>query len=360
VEYVSGAVAEAEDAGEAEPEPEKPAKAAKATKTASKTAAKATEKVADAGSNEGSAEDAKPAKTTKAAKAPAKAAAKTADKAPAKAPAKAAAKTSENAPAKATAKDTPKAAEKAAVKKRDAEQENVEDDLPELDNEDQSVLSLLDEGDLTATAQRLESTAAATEFRLGGLLYHIKKSGVYKDLDPSYAEPGGFQKYLTEFYNTDYRKAMYLIQIYVSFTLAGVENPAERVAEIGWSKAAKIANLMVQEDADVDGLLELAGNNTVRDLSEAIKDHVSVGGEKGESGEKKVRLTLKYRFYEEQAREIETFIAAAKEQLGTDDDSEALHHIITEWGIQNLGSASASTEDVEEEAPAKGRSKRSA
>src|SRR5471030_2711447 len=117
-------------------------------------------------------EAAAPAKTAakaapaKAAAAPAKAAA-----APAKAPAKAAA-----APAKAPAKT---AVAKFATP-APAETEEVSD-LPDLDQEDADVAALVAENvDLIGTAQEMEAENAKNEYRLGGLLYHIKKSGSYK------------------------------------------------------------------------------------------------------------------------------------------------------------------------------------
>ena len=243
---------------------------------------------------------------------------------------------------------------KAAPKEEADGEEAANDELPDLENEDESVLALIAESDdLIATAQELEANVATTEFQLGGILFHIKKAKSYLEVEggEAYDEAGGFQKFLLDFFNVDYRKAMYLIDIYTCFTLAGIENPSQVVAEIGWTKASKIAKHLVGENADVEGLIALAQENTVADLSEAIKEQVEVGSSKN-PGEKKTRLTLKFRYFEEEAAIVEDTLNAAKEQLGLKDTTEALLHILQEWAITNGGEA-AETGKEEQAAPAR-------
>jgi hypothetical protein len=129
-------------------------------------------------------------------------------------------------------------------------------------------------------------------------------------------------------------KAMYLIDIYKHFTLAGIDGASAQVAAMGWTKAKTIAKLLTVEGADTDELIELANNNTVTDLSEAIKEQVKVGGT---PGERKTRITLKFRYFEEEAATINGVLAAAQEQLGLKDIGEALAHIVTEWASEHGG-----------------------
>lgn len=288
---------------------------------------------------------------------PAKAAAKAkADPAPAKAKA---------ATAKAEAKPAGKAAAKAPAKVKAPAEEVDPDEVPDLDNEDAEVLALIEDApDLVAVAQELESAVAISEYHLGGVLYHIKKEKVHlqknkkgKLVDPEYGEPGGFKKFLMDNLNLDYRKATYLIDIYINFTLAGLENPSEVVGRIGWTKASKIAKLVGTEGADVDGLLDAAEKNTVSDLSDIIKEQFTVGGGEGatpgSAGKKVTRITLRFRYVEEEANVIEDTLREASERFGVKPD-EALYQIVTDWHAREMASGGEGEEEETQAAPAKG------
>lgn len=270
---------------------------------------------------------AKPAKGKAATKPAAKAAAKE-EAAPAKGKGKAAAKEAAPAKGKAAAKSAAKPAPKVAVE---------EDELPDLEGEDESVLALIEENrdDLIALAQNIESEVSASEYRLGGVLYHIKKEKAYLSVEggEQYDEKGGFQKFLIDFFNIGYRKAQYLIEIYISFTQAGIEDAAEVVARLGWTKAQKIAAPMLQEGADIEELVQLAETNPVVDLSEILKEQFEVGGSKT-PGEKKSRTTLKFRYTEEEANIVEDILNVAGEKLGTSGE-QALFQILSEWAVTN-------------------------
>lgn len=278
-------------------------------------------------------EETPPAKTK--GKAPAKAATKPAAKAaakeeaaPAKGKGKAAAKEAAPAKGKAAAKSAAKPAPKAPVE---------EEELPDLEGEDESVLALIEENrdDLVTLAQSIESEVSASEYRLGGVLYHIKKEKAYLSVDggEQYDEKGGFQKFLIDFFNIGYRKAQYLIEIYISFTQAGIADAADVVAKLGWTKAQKIAAPMLQEGADVDELVSLAENNPVVDLSEILKEQYEVGGSKT-PGEKKTRVTLKFRYTEEEGAIIEDILNVAGEKMGTSGEN-AMFQILSEWAVTN-------------------------
>lgn len=274
--------------------------------------------------------------------------------APAPAPAPAAKKGAKAAAAPAAAKSAPAKSGKAAAKSapakaapakkgaKKAEPEQAEeaadpDALPELENEDAEVLALIEQSDnLIETAQTLEANAATAEFQLGGVLYHIKKDKAYLELEggEEYAETGGFQKFLAEYFNIEYRKAMYLIDIYVNFSLAGIEAPAETVARIGWAKASKIARLMTAEGQNPEELIELAENNTVVDLSSALREQVEVGGTRT-AGEKKTRVTLRFRLFEEEGKTTEEILKACAEKQGLKDIGEALVFIVNDWATNN-------------------------
>ncbi len=214
------------------------------------------------------------------------------------------------------------------------------DALPDLtaEQEDADVLAIVNESeDLVATAQDLEGNIGKNEYHLGGVLFHIKKSKSYQALNEAYKENAGFAAFTKDYLNIDYRKAMTLIDIYVTFSQLGVENPADRVAAIGWSKAAKITKPMQEEGAKVEDLLQLAEENSSVDLSIAIKEQTThVGSTKGEPVK---RVTVKFRFFEETGTSIMAIIHAAKAQQSLATDEEALAFILDDWSLTNGGAA---------------------
>lgn len=296
---------------------------------------------------------AEPAPAPVAAKTAAKAAAKTAPAAPAKTAAKPAAKTAAAPAAKKTAKAAPAPA---AAEETPAEDP---DELPDLEGEDEEVLALVNGGrDLIEVAQELEATASRSEYQLGGLLYHIKKGKTYLEIEggEAYAEKGGWAVFVKDYFNVEYRKAQYLIQIYVAFTMMQIPNPADAVAEIGWAKAQKIAVPMMEEGAQPDDLLELARQNTVVDLSTALKEQVEVGGT---PGIKVTRITMKFRYLEEEAASINAILETVKEANSLKDIGEALSFIVNDWASNN-GMASAKSAPTQARAVGKAPAKKTA
>lgn len=239
------------------------------------------------------------------------------------------------APAAPKVKEAKVKAEKAP--KAEAAPKTDEDSLPELteDEEDADVLQLVSDNEgveaLIGVVQELEGDIATSEYRMGGILYHIKKDGGWRDLHPEYKERGGFQKFLLDNMNVDYRKGMYLIEIYVTFSKLKLENPAEAVARIGWTKASKIVPELEKDAGKVDDLLKLAEESTVADLTAAIKEqNVSVGGKK-EGGEVKTRVSMKFRLWEEEGLEVKDAITAVKDQQGFQSEEEALVYIVRQF-----------------------------
>lgn len=279
--------------------------------------------------------------------------------APAPAPAPSRAKATPPAAKTATKPATKTAAKPAAAPKgkqaEEAEEPTDPDALPDLDNEDPDVVAIVEqagEDGLIAAAQELDQQVGQSEWQLGGLLFHIRKAKAHHTLKnekgkviKDYQENGGFEKFVQEYFNIEYRKAMYLIEIYKNFTLAGIENPAEVVARIGWTKAQKIAKPLLLEDANATELVELAETSTAADLSVALKEQVTVGATKT-GGEKKKRTTFKLRMFEEEAASAEAILERVKEELGVKDIADAFMHILAEYEANSGGEAAA------EEAPA--------
>lgn len=305
------------------------------------------------------AEVATPAPRKTASKTAGKTAAKTAPKAAEPAPAKST--TKKGAKAAETTKAAPKTAKKTADRQVDPE---GSDELPDLETEDETVRALVEEnaGNLVAVAQDLEAQAATREYHLGGVLYHVKKSGEYKTIeDGAYAGEGGWRLFIESYFNVKYRKAQYLIEIYQAFSSKNIENAAEIVAGMGWSKAAKIANPLLN-DYDADELIEAANTSTVEDLSTLVKEIKTEGGTRGEAGEKVTRLTVKFRLVQEDATTADTILKAAMEQQGTTDPGDAFMTILVDWYNNNIaaGEAEAPATEVAQQAPAGRKTSRKA
>lgn len=314
----------ASDEDEAEEEAPAPAKAAKKTTAKGKKVAapepeeeEEAEDEAEAEEDEDEDEDEEEAPPPKKAVAKTRAKAAPAAKGKAKTAAKPAAKTAAKGKGKAVAKPAPKEAKE-------------EDELAALEHEDEDILELVKDADLLELVSELVGDAAALEYKIGGVLYHVRLSGAYKEADARYKENGGFGLYVKEELNLEYRKAMYLIDIYYKFNLYGIS--AEKVEELGWTKCAKIAAVM--DEGNSEDLLELASESTVADLNDAIKEsYKEVGGEKGE---KKKRITFKFRLFEDQGTGVTEVLERAAQNLGVKDLSDAFEHIVMEWAAEHL------------------------
>lgn len=326
----------------------------KASKAAAKPAAKAATKPAAKGKKaaEVEAEDADDAEEDADAEEEAEEAPAPKAKAkgkPAKAEAKPAAKGKADTKAKGK---TPAKSKAKPVKEAPAEDVDPYADLEE-DQESESIVEMVNEAeDLLELAKEVVEEESAVAFKLGGILFHVRKSGAYKELDARYAEKGGFNLYVMEQLNVEYRKAMYLIKIYYTTCKYGLD--ADRISAIGWAKAAKIAEVMNEETAEE--LLELAESSTVADLTDNIKvNYKEVGGVKGEK--KKLRI-FKFRLFEENGEAVATTLEAAAAALGFKKLDDAFEHIVMEWAAEHpVSKPKASTTKTTKAAPAKATAK---
>lgn len=254
-------------------------------------------------------------------------AAKPAAKAEEKAPAKPAAK------GKATAKPEAKAPAKGKAKAEPKEETEPEDKFPALDEEDEEIVALVnDTEDLTGLVQELLDEQNGLEYRIGGVLYHIRKDKSYEAVDPSYAENEGFAKYIEEQFGIPYRKGMHLIKIYYQFNLYGISG--EKVQELGWTKCASLARVI--NDDNADELLELAANSTTAELDATIKESYS-GGKAGEGDttERRRKVNFKFRLWEDQAASVEEILNTVVQSMSFKDAAEAFEHIVTDWAVEH-------------------------
>lgn len=221
----------------------------------------------------------------------------------------------------------------------------VEEEMPDLEGEDEEVLAIIaDSENLIETAQDLETEVGRNEYRLGGVLFHIKKDKTYQELDAAFAEKGGWAKFLEGHMNIGYRKAQNLIDIYVSFTQAQIEDPAGKVASMGWAKAAKITALLLEDGQNPEELVTLASESTLAELSESISvQKTSVGGVKGEA---KKRTIIRLSYFEDEGAAIGDILTAAMEQHGMKKIEEAFAMIVNEWAATSAGGEQADETDA--------------
>jgi len=230
-----------------------------------------------------------------------------------------------------------KASKKLSTRADDEDEEEVDPDLKDMiilteEEEDQEILALVNEADdVVELAQEYAEEAMATDYKLGGILYHVKISKAYKSVNKgAYAGKGGWADFVSNELNLEYRKAQYLVDIYAKFNKYGIGG--EKVAELGWTKAAQVSRVMTEDNAAE--LVELAEESSVEDLKDTVRETYAIKG--ATPGERVKRITLKYRLAEEAGQIIAEYMNAAAESLGYDNPSEVFQHVITEWAEEHL------------------------
>lgn len=239
----------------------------------------------------------------------------------------------QNEPVKKATKKTTKKSTKKTEKTKAISADLYDEDKVLIlteEEEDQDILALVREtDDIIGLAQDEIHDASLTEYRLGGVLYHVKRSGDYKEVENGkYDRRGGWQDFISDVLNMEYRKATYLIQIYTKFSKYGI--PAEEAALIGWTKASVIAGYMNADNAE--DLIQYAEEQTVSELKETVKQIRT-------TGEKQVtkRIIFKFRLTEDAAIAVRELLEQAKIALGEGrSEDDLFEHIVTEWATEHL------------------------
>jgi hypothetical protein len=200
----------------------------------------------------------------------------------------------------------------------------------------EGVREILREQDAVSAAKQLISMENRTNFTLGGVLHHIEQTG----LAASYGMTGkkGFETFCASELGIDYRKARYLIDIYVKFRQIGFDE--RRLEAIGWSKAKELARISTEQLArDVDALLEYALENTRENLIEHIKTNYEVATRS--ETVKMVRFSFK--LPEEAAVIAQEALTLACHTTQEEDMSRAFGYICSDW----LNTAAGSDLDLD-------------
>lgn len=234
---------------------------------------------------------------------------------------------------KATAKKAP--AKKEVSKKEESSEDN--EDLEGMiilteEEEDEEILSLVnDTDDLCDLAMETADEAVMQEYKLGGILYHVRTSGAYREVNENeYDVKKGFALYVENELRIGYRKAMYLIDIYAKFNKLGLGS--EYLARMGWTKATVVLKHLTEDNAEE--LAQSAEESTVEELKDTIKESFGRAGKEGREVVRKV--TISVRMVEDAAATVENYLEQAMDQLDTTDLSVAFEHIVTEWAAEHL------------------------
>jgi len=207
-----------------------------------------------------------------------------------------------------------------------------------------SVSMVLSEQDALEAAEALAAKAEETYFTLGGVLAHIYYGDIYKRA--GFDGKRGFEEYVEQRLNINYRKAMYLIDIYTTFRRLGVDE--KRLTQIGWSKAKELTKVATKDN--FAELVEIADKKSRSELQEYIRSELVNPSD--ETGERVRRTTMKFVLFADQAESVTRAINLAKERVGSDNENQALEYIAIEWLTQNEGVA-VSLEDAMRQLEAK-------
>jgi hypothetical protein len=125
-----------------------------------------------------------------------------------------------------------------------------------------------------------------------------------------------------------WRKAYYYVDLYNAFSKFP-EFSAERLAEIGWSKAVEICRFITQDN--FDELLSIAKEHNVVQLKAILKEQFSSQNPTPPRAKKTKIIALTFKLGEEEVSYAFEVISWAKDAFGTDDENTALICILSEW-----------------------------
>lgn len=175
-------------------------------------------------------------------------------------------------------------------------------------------IETLSQAEAIQTVETLLEESGLNDFRLGGVLQVINTHGWYEPYQ-------SFKALLKEKFNLEYRKAMYLINIYT--VLVEAQIPWSKVAHLGWTKLKELVKILTPEN--VDEWVDIATDCTVLQLIEKIKQ--AQGTATSSKGDSSDVTTITFKVHEDQKEVIRTALEKAKEELNTEVDTVALENI---------------------------------
>lgn len=205
----------------------------------------------------------------------------------------------------------------------------VEEDGGVRVSDSDAVARILSEQDALDAAKALVTQAEETYFTLGGVLAHIYYEGIFKAV--GFTGKRGFADYVEQELGVQYRKAMYLIDIYVTFRKLGVDE--RRLTQIGWSKAKELTKFATPEN--FDELVDMAGDKTREELVQHLRTTM-VDAETGNS-ERVQRSVYKFVMFGDAITTVASALTEAQQMSNSDKPEVALEYICAEWLSMTAG-----------------------
>jgi hypothetical protein len=176
-------------------------------------------------------------------------------------------------------------------------------------------------------AAELASDIDANSFRLGGVLKVIKDNAWFEGAE-------NFGDYVSQHFGFQKRKAEYLIEIYDHLVQKQID--WSKVSKLGWTKLKELAKILTQENTDE--WVAKAEKLTVLELVNVLKGNTASASTAGSTIADHT-TTLKFKFKPDQVATVQSALAKAKGELGTEYDTVALENIAAGY----LGGAIAAT-----------------
>lgn len=228
-------------------------------------------------------------------------------------------------------KETKEKARKAKAVPARTKDEEQEEEIHHM----KSVAKLIKKSDdILDAAKNLVTQAEQTYFNLGGVLAEIYRTKAYGEA--GYTGEGAWEGYLQAELGLEYRKAMYLIEIYKSFSKLDVDE--ERLTSIGWTKIRLLAkHIKGLSQEDVDSLLDGAENMSRDELSDHIQETLVDAGKGGDKEKIKRVKFAGFTAFADEGDYIGASIARAQELTEGGKYQDAIKHIIREWAVYTDG-----------------------
>jgi hypothetical protein len=223
--------------------------------------------------------------------------------------------------AKAAAAEPANAAPQAATKAIEGTVVQIQDTA--------AVAAALKGQDALKAAKALAQQSEEIYFTLGGVLNHIYNEGLHKLA--GFEGKRGFAEYVEKELGVQYRKAMYLINIYAYFRSLGVDE--KRLAEIGWSKAKELVGKV--DAAGFDDMVTFASSHSREELQNYIKTSTASTGD-GDNATRTEKKRFNFVLFGDQAAGVERALGAAALQIEGDPENKqalAFELIVTEWAM---------------------------
>lgn len=205
-----------------------------------------------------------------------------------------------------------------------------------------SQIENLQEAEVQESLKALLEETEFNSFRIGGLLSMAQRNQWFGGKE-------SLKDYVKAEFGMEYRKAMYLINIYNDLSDAGI--PWDKVKDLGWTKLSRLSHILTLEN--VDEWVEKAKHLTVAQLEDAIKAASLSGTAPVDTTQPTSTVkTMSFKLHSDQQETVKEALAKAKGEFGTEVDTVALDAICTGYLTGSVSAAAPSGGGEAEAAPA--------